>query len=165
MSNDEVAWVSAIAAAVSAIAALVALVAAAFSVWLQWRAGRPRVRVEGVTSTIFYRDGTSEETKYAIDVSNVGLIPVVITGVGVTMRGDEKYGAMLDAVAPNGRQVLPQKLEPGEGTSLVNPMAPVVLADLEHGVTGVYAQTATGKRHVGKNTVKLRSFRPPEQAR
>lgn len=163
MTADQAAWISAAAAAISAFAALVALIAAAALVWLQWRAGRPRLEVVGVTSIVFTSTYIGE-TKYGIDVRNVGLVPVVVTSVGVLLPGAESLGTLLTATGPQGEQVLPKKLEPGDAVSVTNPLEPIIEEDVKRRIRGVFARTATGKTYRGKNTVDLASFRKSPNA-
>lgn len=148
---------SAIAAAVSAIAALVSLGALGFSTWLQWRAGRPRVDVEGAIHTLVSSSGMGDP-KFGIEVRNVGVIPVVVTSVGVRFR-DGELGTLPYARTLMGEQVLPKKLDAGESVSLSNELQPVVDSHHKKGIVAVWARTQAGRVYEGKNTAKLGSFK------
>lgn len=147
---------SAIAAVVSAIAALVSLVALLLTTWLQWRSGRPRVEVEGAIHTLVSTT-TIGDPRFGIEVRNVGVIPVVVTSVGVVYR-DGELGTLPHARTLLGEQVFPKRLEAGEAVSVSNELQPVVDSHHEKGITKVWARTAAGKRFDGRNTARLDSF-------
>jgi hypothetical protein len=157
MNPNDAAAIAAVAAAISALAALVSLGALVFSAWLQWTASRPRVDVIGQISTIVSARGMDPST-FGVEVRNVGIVPVVVTSVGVVFR-DGELGTLPYARGPMGEQVLPKKLEPGEAASLTNELQPVVDAYHDKGITAVWARTAAGRTYRGKNTAKLGSFK------
>ena len=135
------------------------MVALLSSVWLQWRAGRPRVEVEGAIHTLVSQDSVGTP-RFGIDVRNVGTVPVVVTSVGVTY-GDGELGVLVHARTLLDERVLPKKLEVGEAVSLSNELDPVVAEFKAKGITGVWARTATGPIYRGKNTANLASFATP----
>jgi hypothetical protein len=149
---------SATAAVVSAVAALVSLGALLLTAWLQWRAGRPRVEVEGAIHTLVSSTSGMGDPKFGIEVRNVGVVPVVVTSVGVRFRGGE-LGTLAYARTLMGEQVLPKKLEAGESVSLANELQPVVDSHHEKTVVAVWARTQAGRTYAGKNTAKLGSFK------
>ncbi len=149
---------SATAAVVSAVAALVSLCALLLTTWLQWRASHPRVEVEGAIHTLV-SSSSMGDPKFGIEVRNVGVIPVVVTSVGVRFRNGE-LGTLAYARTLMGEQVLPKKLEAGESVSLANELQPVVDSHHEKTVVAVWARTQAGRTYVGKNTAKLNGFKP-----
>ena len=54
--------------------------------------------------------------------------------------------------------VLPMRLEAGEGVTLTNELRPVVDANREKRVVGVWVRTAAGGLFVGRNTTRLETF-------
>lgn len=158
MSPEQAAATAAIAAVVSAVAALVSLGALMLTTWLQWRAGRPRVEVEGAIHTLVSSTSMGDP-KFGIEVRNVGVIPVVVTSVGVRFR-DGELGTLPYARTLMGEQVLPKKLESGESVSLANELQPVVDSYFEKGIVSVWARTQAGRVYDGKNTAKLDGFKP-----
>jgi len=149
---------SALAAAVSAVAALVSLGALLLSVWVQWRGSRPRVEVEGAIHTLVSSTSGMGDPKFGIEVRNVGVIPVVVTSVGVRFR-DGELGTLPYARTLVGEQVLPKKLDAGESVSLANELQPVVDSHHQKGIVAVWARTQAGRVYGGRNTAKLDGFR------
>jgi hypothetical protein len=92
-----------------------------------------------------------------ISAANVGRSPVTIQGVGLKLEGDKHIpvGGFLPAYhGPD----LPHRLEPGaEASWLVQPEPPLATArkEGERGVVRVYANLATGKRVVSRDTQDL----------
>jgi hypothetical protein len=159
VSPDEAVVVAAIAAALSAITALVSVVALVLSVWLQWRAGQPHVDVEGVITRLISASFVGQP-RFGIEVRNVGTLAIVVTSVGVTFR-DREMGA-LPTVTTFTAESLPKPLAPGEAVSLSNALEPVVRADRERSIRGVWARTAAGGLYRGKNRAKLGAITLPD---
>lgn len=147
---------AAVAAAISAAAALVSVIALVVSTWLQWRAGRPRVQVEGAIHTLVSSVGMGKPM-FGIDVRNVGVIPVVVTSVGVAFH-DGELGTLAYVRTLLGEQVLPKRLDAGEAVSLAHELQPVVDSHHEKGIEAVWARTAAGRVYRGKNTARLGTF-------
>jgi hypothetical protein len=159
MTTDQWAFVAAAAAVLSALTALVSAIGLLVSLQLQWRSSHPQVVVVGTTSRLISETHVGEWT-YCFDVRNTGLLPVVVTGVGVTFRRDDGNGRLGAALYARGVQgeSLPTKLEPGEAVSLVHPIGEMVKQHKARGIVGVWARTAAGGMFQGKNKVKLDKF-------
>jgi hypothetical protein len=112
---------AAVAAAISAATALVSVGALVVSTWLQWRAGRPRVEVEGAIHTLVSSVSGMGKPMFGIDIRNVGVIPVVVTSVGIVFHGGE-LGTLAYVRTLLGEQVLPKKLG-GRRGGLTGPRA------------------------------------------
>jgi archaellum component FlaG (FlaF/FlaG flagellin family) len=156
MATDQWAIVAAAAAVLSALTALVSAIGLLVSLRLQWRSSHAHVEVVGTTSRLMSETHVGP-LNYCFDVKNTGLLPVVVTGVGVKFRRDDGGGRLGTALYARGIQgeSLPRKLEPGEALSLVHPIDEMVKQQKTRGIVGVWARTAAGGTFEGKNKVKL----------
>jgi hypothetical protein len=159
VNANDAAMVAAVAAAISALTAFVSVSALVFSTWLQWRAGRARVNLEGAIHTLVSSTSGMGTPMFGIDVRNVGVIPVVVTSVGVVFRNGE-LGTLAFVRTLLGEQVLPKRLDAGEAVSLAHELQPVVDSHHEKGIRAVWARTAAGQTYRGKTTAKLSTFEP-----